>query len=618
MDEKTGRLEHEAFRARLPYATVATNVPGVFATAPLPAGFDVHTATEHALVKNGLLWRRPKPGDPSVVRRAWERAFARPWSPDKHVVPEMKAVVGRTHRWRPRAITEATRGSSNWSGGVLDGNWTVVSGFWTVPTVSKPREGQGPGSGWYSASWLGIDGDSNTDDLLQAGVEQQVDGNGSATYVAWYEWFTEYRRVTLGDTTPSNYALVSADDGTLYLAFRGEQNHVDVMFSTDSGNSFGNKLTSGELTSQGPALAFHQGSVIVAWVGTGNGQLTVAEVTRTGNTLSLSGKVGLGWESTRSPALASFGGTLFIAWKDASDRLNVASSTDGGQSFAGHLVSNETSPQAPTLAVHGSSLLIAWKGDGNDFLNVATVAVSGRVATGITNKTIISSETSPQSPAIASFGGTLFLAWKGDGNDYLNVMQSTDGGRSFFGKYTSFERSPSAPTLAVHANKKLLIGWRGEQDHLDLGAVGVRNGTIVGFSPDPAYYDQMDITNFKVSPGDQVVCSIFYVQQMTAGYIAFANITSGEYFSITLVPPPEADLTGGSIEWIMEAPTLNGQQTVIPKFTQVEFTDAFGCGPNGAVGDPNDGDEVELFNAAGTVVTSVTLASDKVTIDFTG
>ena len=280
-----------------------------------------------------------------------------------------------------------------------------------------------------------------------------------------YEWYSTYIRVTLEDTTPSNFALASTNDGNLFLAFRGEQNHLDVMFSNDHGNCFGNKLTSGELTSQGPALAFHEGILFVAWTGVGNNRLNVAVVTLGGDKVGLADKVTLplGWDSSRSPALASFGGALHLAWKDDSDRLNVASSTDGGQTFRQPFTSNETSPQAPTLAVHDGRLLIGWKGDGNDLLNVATVTISGGVATAISGKVIIPTETSPLSPSLASLGEVLFLSWKGDGNDYLNVMQSTDGGRSFFDKFTSFETSPSAPTLAVHEDE-LFIGWRGEQD----------------------------------------------------------------------------------------------------------------------------------------------------------
>jgi len=44
-------------------------------------------------------------------------------------------------------------------------------------------------------------------------------------------------------------------------------------------------------------------------------------------------------------------------------------------------------------------------------------------------------------PALASFNGRVYLAWKGDGNTNLNVMVSTDGGRTFRAQAHLAERS---------------------------------------------------------------------------------------------------------------------------------------------------------------------------------
>jgi hypothetical protein len=128
-----------------------------------------------------------------------------------------------------------------------------------------------------------------------------------------------------------------------------------------------------------------------------------------------------------------------------------------------------------------------------------------------------------------------------------------------------------------------------------VSAVGVHGGTIGGFSHVP-YIDETVITNFSVNPGDEVVCTIFFVPSRTAGYVAFGNVTSGEYFSITLVPPPGALLAGESIEWILETPLVGGVNAppaALPAFTPIVFTDAFGCGPDG-VGNPKDGNRLTL------------------------
>jgi hypothetical protein len=91
-------------------------------------------------------------------------------------------------------------------------------------------------------------------------------------------------------------------------------------------------------------------------------------------------------------------------------------------------------------------------------------------------------DTSPKSPAIASLNGKLYIAWKGDGNDNLNVMCSPDNGMTFGGKFTSPETSPQAPALCVH-NGVLMIGWKGDgNDNLNVAHVTLSGNSVTGFS----------------------------------------------------------------------------------------------------------------------------------------
>ena len=44
----------------------------------------------------------------------------------------------------------------------------------------------------YAASaWVGIDGDTAQNSILQTGVDFYVE-NGEASYDAWYEWYPDY------------------------------------------------------------------------------------------------------------------------------------------------------------------------------------------------------------------------------------------------------------------------------------------------------------------------------------------------------------------------------------------------------------------------------------------
>ena len=108
-----------------------------------------------------------------------------------------------------------------------------------------------------------------------------------------------------------------------------------------------------------------------------------------------------------------------------------------------------------------------------------------------------------------------------------------------------------------------------------------------------------------------------HVSNNTAGYIFFANETTGQNFSITLAPPPGATFQGNTIEWIMEAPDGGEPISSLPSFTPVTFTSAIGCGP-GVYGNPLNGDTANVETTGGKVLTSVSVGNYTVTIDFIG
>jgi hypothetical protein len=98
------------------------------------------------------------------------------------------------------------------------------------------------------------------------------------------------------------------------------------------------------------------------------------------------------------------------------------------------------------------------------------------------NGKVILPDTSPDSPSLASLNGNLYLAWKGDGNDNLNVEYSADNGVTFGNKYTSPETSPQAPGLCAH-NGELYITWKGDgNDNLNVARVNISGNSITGFT----------------------------------------------------------------------------------------------------------------------------------------
>jgi len=91
--------------------------------------------------------------------------------------------------------------SSNWSGYVLDGSsFTFVTGTFTVPSVG------GASGSASTAEWIGIDGDSDTNqDLIQAGVAEDADPSGNVQIYAWWE-------ILPAAATPIDSIEVSAGD----------------------------------------------------------------------------------------------------------------------------------------------------------------------------------------------------------------------------------------------------------------------------------------------------------------------------------------------------------------------------------------------------------------------
>ncbi len=162
----------------------------------------------------------------------------------------------------------------------------------------------------------------------------------------------------------------------------------------------------------------------------------------------------------------------------------------------------------------------------------------------------------------------------------------------------------------------------GIQQHVSASGVATYVAWYEWFAPQvpgsPPYIFQTNIANFPVSPGQQVYCSVQYVNNKTAATISFANEATGQHFSITLAPPPGASFNGSSVEWIMEAPDGGEPHSSLPKFTPVTFTSAIACGNNNTTANPQTGDIMNIETSSGKVLTSTTVGNDTTTISFIG
>ncbi|KAJ5388974.1 Aspergillopepsin-2 [Penicillium cataractarum] len=80
--------------------------------------------------------------------------------------------------------------SKNWAGIVREqppasGVYTEVSATFTVP---DPKATDNSGETQAASAWVGIDGDTYTNAILQTGIDAYI-SNGQKSYDAWYEWY---------------------------------------------------------------------------------------------------------------------------------------------------------------------------------------------------------------------------------------------------------------------------------------------------------------------------------------------------------------------------------------------------------------------------------------------
>ncbi|KAJ3880698.1 glutamic protease [Lentinula edodes] len=95
--------------------------------------------------------------------------------------------------------------STNWSGVVIETppsgqTFSKVTGTFVVPTPS--------GNSGAASAWVGIDGDTASQSILQSGVDFTISG-GRVTYDAWFEWFPNFA------TDFSNFAISSGNTITV-------------------------------------------------------------------------------------------------------------------------------------------------------------------------------------------------------------------------------------------------------------------------------------------------------------------------------------------------------------------------------------------------------------------
>ncbi|WP_223643627.1 hypothetical protein, partial [Planococcus sp. 4-30] len=307
--------------------------------------------------------------------------------------------------------------------------------------------------------------------------------------------FTKYKQTAIAQSTtllPTKADVRFAD----LIRFdpypderRAVNNAVHMGFACGANLRPSEKKVFNDTSTHAPSLSSDDGQLFLAWKGSGNKNLNSAKVYTTDKLKlpgieSLEGKVVMNDTSDESPAIAFHNGRLFLAWKGAgNNNLNLMASNIERTSFPIKKTFKDTTPYAPALVSHEGNLFLAWTGVGEGKLNVAKVAISdieGLRINGLEGKVVLN-DTSEKSPALTSHNGRLFLAWKGAGNDNLNLMFSNNNELHFHGKKVFGDTSHYSPALVSHGGR-LYMAWTGRgKGNLNISKVALFSNTTGAF-----------------------------------------------------------------------------------------------------------------------------------------
>lgn len=302
------------------------------------------------------------------------------------------------------------------------------------------------------------------------------------------------------ETTNGRPVLVNQDDQRLVVAWNsvGTPSRMNVMFSTD-GFTWNPKFTiSTEGTVGSPGLAYDSltKTTFIAWSGDEQGhhlnilQSQVPTLDKWTNKQII-------WTGVSSygPSLAFGAGMLFAAWADdtSTGSLHVASTKDGGASWAAQVTLPEHSDAQPSLVFYNNKLILSWKvispnqqlsfAECTDFTTLTFVnkVVVNDPGNNVGDPGVISN----QSPSVAfDAEGFSWVSWVTATSGVLNQILSEKGTINGFADIPSYHRQFRAhraglgPTLCFFQGK-MFIAWQANGAPFNLETAILNRGSVV-------------------------------------------------------------------------------------------------------------------------------------------
>ncbi|KAF5389907.1 hypothetical protein D9757_003594 [Collybiopsis confluens] len=149
-----------------------------------------------------------------------------------------RIAARESRRSRPFTPSDSARASGNSTHAEFSTNWsgvsppsgqtfTTVTGTFTVPTPS--------GNGAASA-WVGIDGDTAQQSILQSGVDFTASG-GRVSFDAWFEWFPNFA------TDFSNFPIAAGNVITVTVHSTSSTTGTATLVNESTGKTVTQALT---------------------------------------------------------------------------------------------------------------------------------------------------------------------------------------------------------------------------------------------------------------------------------------------------------------------------------------------------------------------------------------
>jgi len=206
---------------------------------------------------------------------------------------------------------------------------------------------------------------------------------------------------------------IALHNGQWHLAWTGLDRRLNIGVFSPVDGDLKSKHTLQETSFNSPAICSHAGQLFIAWCGIGN-KISIGKYVSS----TMSDTVVTSETSDAPLALVSDTTKLFVAWKGMypHSRLNIA--TFDGMQLTNKCVSIMSSLIAgPSLAFHAGEIYAAWP-NSNSKLHVAKFK-NGQLAE---DRTL--SDTSTETPCLASIDNSLYLTWIGvDNQRQFNIAK---------------------------------------------------------------------------------------------------------------------------------------------------------------------------------------------------